>query len=346
MEPYYENIVCQNVIGRGVMSQASFIRLMALFASFNPVAAVQSLPVCGGAITAAPGTVPSFELILGYPTSGSRNPDPSAEVISLVTGTLDAMEARARDYWIYVYDDDDIPFTYFDRTRIVHEVISQVAGLHFKLYFLVGSNVEEILAVELNLPPGSIISDGNGTEYPIRQIGCMMGDPPSTLSPTISPSASPSSSVPTAVPSGSPTAKPTQAQTQSPSPTPTCSPTTTLVEPDYCPCGYHDYGVRYTKALGRITVVWSHQECADRCTKFSGSEFNGGCRGFMTGMYFNMLFCRSYGAITRATACAPWAKPNHAGFFSGVLGSLREQTGQFNVGGNCCSNTTFVDITG
>jgi hypothetical protein len=184
---------------------------------------------------------------------------------------------------------------------------------------------------------------------------------PSTLKPTVEPASAPTTATPTTSPTDAPSQDPVNFErtTQAPStrkptvepgflsspPTqaPTCAPTTSLVAPDYCPCGYHDYGIRYNKGLGRITITTSHEACADRCTQFSGAEYSGGCRGFMTGMYFNMLFCRSYGANARTTPCAPWAKPDHAGMWSGALGSLREQTGQLNIGGNCCTNTTFVD---
>jgi hypothetical protein len=116
-----------------------------------------------------------------------------------------------------------------------------------------------------------------------------------------------------------------------------------LVAPDYCPCGYHDYGVRYNDGLGKITIEASHQACADRCTKYSGAEYSGGCKGYMTGMYFGMLFCRSYGRNVRTTPCAWWAHPNSVGIDSGALGDNHTRTGMFNIGGNCCSNITFVE---
>jgi len=62
----------------------------------------------------------------------------------------------------------------------------------------------------------------------------------------------------------------------------------------------------------------------------------------MTGMYFGMLFCRSYGGDLRTQPCASWANPGERGIGSGSLGSIHPLTGQLNVGGNCCSNFTFV----
>ena len=62
----------------------------------------------------------------------------------------------------------------------------------------------------------------------------------------------------------------------------------------------------------------------------------------MSGMYFGMLFCRSYGGERRSTPCAPWAHPSQSGISSGALGSTHPRTNAVNVGGNCCSNMTFV----
>ena len=174
---------------------------------------------------------------------------------------------------------------------------------------------------------------------------------PAPLASDLTPSRSPVARKPTAAPEiRSPTTvdvtfPPTSAPTDAPSLTPTCSPSTSVAVPDYCPCGYHDYGVRYDTGLGRITVVRDHVECADRCSTFSGVQFTGGCRGYMTGMYFGMLFCRSYGRAVRATPCAWWAKPESLGIRSGGLGSVDSRTHQPNIGGNCCSNTTFVDLS-
>ena len=110
----------------------------------------------------------------------------------------------------------------------------------------------------------------------------------------------------------------------------------------YCPTGYGDYGTRYNGPLGRITVVSSHGECATRCTTYAGHQYSGGCKGYQTGMYFGMLFCRSYGGPARSTSCAPWAIPGHQGLFSGALGTTHPRTHQKNVGGNCCSWTSSV----
>ena len=165
----------------------------------------------------------------------------------------------------------------------------------------------------------------------------------------IEPGTAPVTSTPTSAPvSRSPTLV-NETFAPVPAPTayvPTCAPTSSLVTRDFCPCGYHDYGVRYNLGLGRITVVVSHRQCADRCTTFSGPQFAGGCKGFMTGMYMNMVFCRSYGSRRIATPCPAWANPSNPGQYSGPLGRVSSVTGQENIGGNCCSNTTFVDASG
>ena len=130
---------------------------------------------------------------------------------------------------------------------------------------------------------------------------------------------------------------------------PTLPPTSPPVGPptrlDYCPEGYGDYGIRYNWGLGRITIVTTHEQCSDRCTQYSDPQFSGGCKAYMTGMYFGMLFCRSYGGDVRTQACASWAVPTDPGVGSGQLGSVHSNTNQENIGGNCCSNTTFVELT-
>jgi hypothetical protein len=110
----------------------------------------------------------------------------------------------------------------------------------------------------------------------------------------------------------------------------------------YCPTGYGDYGTRFNWGLGKITVVHSHAECAARCTRYAGHQYNGGCKTYMTGMYAGMVFCRSYGGNARSMPCAAWAVPNHPGMFSGALGHVHGRTHQENVGGNCCSRTSSV----
>jgi hypothetical protein len=110
----------------------------------------------------------------------------------------------------------------------------------------------------------------------------------------------------------------------------------------YCPAGYIDIGTRFNRGLGRITVVQNHQQCADRCTQYAGAQYSGGCKGYMTGMYFGMVFCRSYGSNDRTATCAPWAIPWHKGAFSGELGAVHQRTGQTNIGGNCCTRTSSV----
>ena len=122
-----------------------------------------------------------------------------------------------------------------------------------------------------------------------------------------------------------------------PTPPPTAPPT------NYCQEGYADYGVRYNHGLGKITIVSSHEACSARCTQYSGPEFSGGCKGYQSGMFFGMLYCRSYGGQRRDQQCAPFAHPSHPGQFSGELGSTDARTNMVNIGGNCCSNSTFVE---
>lgn len=122
----------------------------------------------------------------------------------------------------------------------------------------------------------------------------------------------------------------------------TSAPTGPPTRFDYCLEGYGDYGVRYNWGLGRITIATSHQACSARCSEYSAPQFNGGCKSYQTGMYYGMLYCRSYGGNRRTIGCAPWAVPTHPGLGSGALGSIDPRTGNTNVGGNCCSNTTFV----
>ena len=176
---------------------------------------------------------------------------------------------------------------------------------------------------------------------------------PEALSGFKPPSRAPMSSRPSAMPTSQPTrefdpyvetsapssAKPTPVPTAPPMPPPP-------VNRDYCPSGYRDYGIRYDMGLGRVIIVRTHQECSDRCDTYSGVQYAGGCRAYMTGMYMQMLFCRSYGGGPRTQPCASWAHPSDPGRFSGVIGHVGRATGQTNIGGSCCTNTTFVDITG
>ena len=106
---------------------------------------------------------------------------------------------------------------------------------------------------------------------------------------------------------------------------------------NYCPDGYTNRDTRHDRAQGRITVVTTHQECADRCTTFAGAQYNGGCKGFQTGMFDGMLLCKSYGGSVRSTDCASWAYPDDPGTASGNLGTVFAATNQLNVGGNCCT---------
>ena len=100
--------------------------------------------------------------------------------------------------------------------------------------------------------------------------------------------------------------------------------------------------MRWNQPLGRITTAQTHEACSARCTQYSGPEFMGGCKGYMTGMYFGMLYCRSYGGPTRSMGCASFSQPSNQGLFSGELGSTHPRTNNVNVGGNCCQNMTFV----
>jgi len=100
--------------------------------------------------------------------------------------------------------------------------------------------------------------------------------------------------------------------------------------------------VRWNWSIGKIIVSPSHQACYDRCNTYSGPQFLGGCKGYMTGMYAGMLFCRSYGGQRRDQPCAPFAHPSNPGLFSGPLGFTHARTNNVNVGGECCQNMTFV----
>ena len=110
----------------------------------------------------------------------------------------------------------------------------------------------------------------------------------------------------------------------------------------YCPAEYADYGVRFNIGMGRITVVNGHAACAARCTQYADNRYSGGCKGYMSGMYFGMVFCRSYGGNYRTMPCAPWAVPWHKGVFSGEVGTIDPLSGQRNIGGNCCTRTSSV----
>ena len=78
----------------------------------------------------------------------------------------------------------------------------------------------------------------------------------------------------------------------------------------------------------------------------------GGCKTFMTGMWAGMLFCRSYGGGTAdygsalnpifSEPCARFGSPAHPGMYSGSLGDVHPDTGQENVGGQCCTSTDWL----
>jgi hypothetical protein len=131
-----------------------------------------------------------------------------------------------------------------------------------------------------------------------------------------------------------------------PSPPPTYPDTSPAPIPGhYCQEGYDDFGVRYNAPLGRIIVANSHTACSARCTQYSDARWNGGCKGYQTGMYFGMLYCRSYGYNVRTIPCADWAHPSDPGMDSGALGSTHARTNVVNRGGNCCSNITCVEAS-
>ena len=85
-------------------------------------------------------------------------------------------------------------------------------------------------------------------------------------------------------------------------------------QPDdtYCPTGYTDTPQRWGRGLGKITIVYNEQACSERCTQYSDAQWDGGCKGYMTGTYYGMLLCRSYGGRERKN-CAPWANPSSGG---------------------------------
>ena len=147
---------------------------------------------------------------------------------------------------------------------------------------------------------------------------------------------------PSTSPTPTPTPSPTPAPTTGPSPIPSPSPTPAPTRTKYCPEGYDDYRVRYNWGIGRITIVRAHEDCSARCTGFSAPKYSGGCKAYQTGMYNGMLFCRSYGGDRRTMGCAPWAVPTSPGIGSGALGDRHPLTNTVNIGGNCCSNSTFV----
>lgn len=176
--------------------------------------------------------------------------------------------------------------------------------------------------------------------------------------------------VPTAVPTSAPTTRPTpaptpapttQSPTQSPTPRPTTRPPTVFspetkiyeIRGNYCPEGYGEYieindsvrpgtPKRFNWGTGEIRITPSHEDCARRCTNYSGRRFSGGCKSYMTGMWAGMLFCRSYGGALFETYCAGWAHPLDPGLYSGRLGETHANTGTLNTGGQCCTSTHWL----
>ena len=50
--------------------------------------------------------------------------------------------------------------------------------------------------------------------------------------------------------------------------------------------------------------------------QYSAPQFNGGCKGYRTGMYAGMLFCRSYGVRVRTTLSPHSLVTHHFPFLS------------------------------
>jgi len=268
-----------------------------------------------------PLPVPKMFVLLKGDSASLTQPERAA----LKVGFLDRLEAES--------------VVTFDRSNIVVELMSDHhPAFEIEAFFKAGSGVDiaEARAIAAAIQyKGSIVMSvvtpaGDATRHEIVYAVASHALPPQITVPTPSPTPTPSAA-PLAV-------------TSTPTPPPTCALASSSAAPDYCPCGYHDYGVRYSKPLGRITIVKTHQQCADRCSTFSGPEYAGGCKGYLTGMYTGVLWCRSYGSVDHTITCPFWAKPDHPGQFSGALDSFRPVTGQKNIGGNCCSNITFVDI--
>jgi len=74
------------------------------------------------------------------------------------------------------------------------------------------------------------------------------------------------------------------------------------------------------------------------------------CRTFANYCFYDSLVGVALDVVTITDGgndqdgCAEFARPAHAGMFSGALGSVHPRTGQANVGGNCCSNTTWAPL--
>jgi hypothetical protein len=128
---------------------------------------------------------------------------------------------------------------------------------------------------------------------------------------------------------------------------PSCRGTISGAHASYCPDGYADLPQRFDQPLGRVIIVDSVSECSARCDQYSGERWNGGCKGYQTGFYYGMQYCRSYGGNVKARTCANWANPNTAGINSGALGSVHPRTQRLIVGGSCCvrKEALFFDGT-
>lgn len=128
---------------------------------------------------------------------------------------------------------------------------------------------------------------------------------------------------------------------------PSCRGTISGPHASYCPDGYADLTQRFDWPLGKIVIVDNVEQCSARCDQYSGERWNGGCKGYQTGFYFGMQYCRSYGGNVKARPCAPWANPNVGGISSGALGSVHPRTNRVIVGGSCCvrKEALFFDGT-
>jgi hypothetical protein len=230
------------------------------------------------------------------------------------------------------------------------------------------------LLASLLLPAGdySVVMDGYGDSHNGEYTMAMACEyppttaAPSTAAPTTRAPTRPPTRAPTRPPTRSPTRAPTRPPTRSPTRPPTRPPTSSaptsgptyfvvvvndddvggIIEPpapdDSCPEGYGDYGLRHNAALGSTVIVTSHEQCKARCDMFADPIYNGGCKGYQSGMMYGMLYCNCYGGTSYSINCAWWAHKDQPGMNSGALGEIHPRTGQLNDGGRCCSRTAAV----
>jgi len=209
-----------------------------------------------------------------------------------------------------------------------NDVIDEPAAPALNIEVTVGGMATQVSSGEVTTETISATNYQAPSTAPTRPPTNPPINPPTTRPPTTRP---PTTQPPTTRP---PTTRP-------PTPAPVTHEPTPPPAVVYCPQGYSDFGTRYNWGLGKVVIVRTHQECSDRCTRYSGPQYNGGCKAYMSGMYFGMLFCRSYGGASSTFRCAQFAHPTDRGMDSGPIGYIHPQTGQRNLGGNCCTNTTF-----